>query len=211
LPFLELYAQRSEVQARCRARLREQLVPLIFHVVFDGASEVSHQLVHRGAGGPGLADLRDQPLRLLVLFLGLGHHIGDTADGLAQRRIEDLLLDPGVDRQLVADPCREGGAVVVRSGVGRVGEARVFDEEVLDRQVNTRARSRPAVPNCSCNDLSLITRSMPEAISSSFRGSKNRAASPATSRSGGMSEHVTGIPAAIASRTGIPNPSKVDG
>jgi hypothetical protein len=49
-------------------------------LVFDGASEVSHQLVHRGAGGAGRSrGSARSALRLLVLFLGLGDHVGGIA------------------------------------------------------------------------------------------------------------------------------------
>ncbi len=52
---------------------------------------------------------------------------------------------------------------------------------------------------------------MPSAIASGLSGSTRMAASPAASSSEGCEEATTGVPEAIASRTGIPKPSKKDG
>ena len=48
---------------------------------------------------------------------------------------------------------------------------------------------------------------MASAHPSTSSGRTKRAASPATSRSAGMSAHTTAVPCAIASSTGMPNPS----
>src|SRR5262249_38050300 len=69
-------------------------------------------------------------------------------------------------------------------------------------QEKPAAFSRPTSTSRPRRSASLRSLRTAAAIDSAECGSKNRAALPAASRSGGMSEQATGRPAAIASRTG---------
>src|SRR5271169_3351633 len=72
---------------------------------------------------------------------------------------------------------------------------------------NSAARVRPLCRNCCRNVLSFTICSIALAICSTEVGSTSRAASPATSGIAVAFAVTTGVPQAIASNTGRPNPS----
>jgi hypothetical protein len=96
-----LLAKRSQVDLRL-PRLREHLRVLFLDVVLDEFAQ------HRDLGVVALVarlhalELADQPLRRSVLHQGLVHQ-QLLVDSRTHRRIEDFLLDRGVDLQLLAD------------------------------------------------------------------------------------------------------------
>src|SRR5512144_34936 len=101
LPRLDLFAQRPQIELRL-ARLRKHLVLFLLDVMFHVLAEhLDLRLPLRIADLAGLY-LRDQFLRRRMLDLGLVHQVF-VIDGLADGGIEDLFLDLGVQRQLLAD------------------------------------------------------------------------------------------------------------
>ena len=72
---------------------------------------------------------------------------------------------------------------------------------------NSRARRGPASRSRALTAVSVRARSMPSAMASVLVGSTSSAASPATSGSDETFEVTTGVPHAMASSGGSPNPS----
>src|SRR5581483_3360774 len=68
-----------------------------------------------------------------------------------------------------------------------------------------------SIPRGTRSPRSATARSIPAAIASTSSGSARTAASPAASSSDGCEETTHGVPHAIASITGMPNPSNRDG
>ena len=77
--------------------------------------------------------------------------------------------------------------------------------------VNRAARIKPWARRLTRRPAELSTCSIASARSSGLYGSKYFTASPPTSGSEAAREQMTGVPHAIASRTGKPNPSIFDG
>src|SRR5215208_6263616 len=85
---------------------------------------------------------------------------------------------------------------------------RVFHTSCAElSQVNSFARSKPALLKVSRKEEFSRLNSTPCAIDSTFRGSTRSAASPTTSGMAVEYDVTTGVPQAIASKGGDPNPS----
>src|SRR5437588_7784554 len=76
---------------------------------------------------------------------------------------------------------------------------------------NKAARSGPAAVSFVRKASSDVMRTSASSIAASLDGSNSRAASPAMLASGSIFEQAVGTPAANASSTGRPKPSKFDG
>jgi len=80
----------------------------------------------------------------------------------------------------------------------------LLEENILDR-------SKPLLTNSAFKESFSVISKMESRINSRSKGSHTIPASPTTSGREALSDVITGIPEAIASKTGIPNPSKRDG
>ena len=125
----------------------------------------------------------------LEAHAGLCPENGISAIELASEAISKMKLGRIDDITTANIGVIHGGRAtnIIPNNVRVVGEARSHSEEALSEQVDHAAMSSLDV------------------------GSKNDAQPSASSRSGGMSEQAMGTPAAIASSTGMPKPSNVEG
>jgi hypothetical protein len=98
--------------------LGEELVLLLLDVVADALGQHPHLGVEALVGGGHLLELGERPLHHVVLLEGFEHAVGRVGDRRPDPRVEHLLLDGGVGRQLlnelVDDVALLGRIVVVQ-------------------------------------------------------------------------------------------------
>src|SRR6266545_460117 len=134
----------------------------------------------------------------------IGARLGKLADRLEQ--VTDVGPDPVVLElaRVDADARHGDGSPAASASTAAVPRAAASQE-------NFAARSGPAAARRSRVTTSSRTRSICRANPAESHGSAKRAAPPATSRRASAVEATTGVPQAMASRTGRPKPSASEG
>ena len=133
------------------AQLREEVTLLLFHVVADVLDQHRHLGREALVGGVHAVEFGKHPLHDVVLLEGLEDLVGGVGHRLAGRRVEHLLLDGGVDRQLLDDLLDEIllGLVGVRARLLELLEQRLDGLVVVPEQrygVHVPVPSRPECP-----------------------------------------------------------------
>ena len=154
--------------------------------------------------------------RLVLRSAGAGTAARDPGDRVRRGRPREQI---GPEDEVVrsddelrrCDPAGPRIGTARRRGSLRRGAGRSAVSRAVSSQLNVRGPRGPAARSRSRSAVSVSRRSMPAAMSSMSCGSTSSAASPAVSGSAETFDVRTGVPQAIASRTGSPNPSYSDG